>query len=107
MQESVIYAFAALPVSYWFSQAKILTGTVLLGKASLNAFDHQNFCRNVAILAIGVCFESNLYFWQFNSKMPAPAPPAPENGAPRTELQELQYKAGQVTDEASIIIKSE
>lgn len=34
--------------------------------------------------------------------MPAPAP-APENGAPRTELQELQFKAGQVTDEVSLI----
>lgn len=34
--------------------------------------------------------------------MPAPAPPAAENGVPRTELQELQYKAGQVTDEVSI-----
>lgn len=34
------------------------------------------------------------------SKMPAPAPaPAAENGAPRTELQELQLRATQVTDE--------
>ncbi|XP_063919554.1 synaptosomal-associated protein 25 isoform X6 [Zophobas morio] len=31
--------------------------------------------------------------------MPAPAPAA-ENGAPRTELQELQLRAGQVTDES-------
>ncbi|XP_044264917.1 synaptosomal-associated protein 25 isoform X3 [Tribolium madens] len=31
--------------------------------------------------------------------MPAPAPVA-ENGAPRTELQELQLRAGQVTDES-------
>ncbi|XP_068894888.1 synaptosomal-associated protein 25 isoform X2 [Tenebrio molitor] len=31
--------------------------------------------------------------------MPAPAPVA-ENGAPRTELQELQFKSGQVTDES-------
>ncbi|XP_050295090.1 synaptosomal-associated protein 25 isoform X2 [Anthonomus grandis grandis] len=30
--------------------------------------------------------------------MPAPAPA--ENGAPRSELQELQFKAGQVTDES-------
>ncbi|XP_056637807.1 synaptosomal-associated protein 25 isoform X1 [Diorhabda sublineata] len=29
-----------------------------------------------------------------------PAPTAAENGAPRTELQELQLKAGQVTDES-------
>lgn len=33
------------------------------------------------------------------SNMPAPAPPAAENGAPKTELQELQLKATQVTDE--------
>lgn len=32
--------------------------------------------------------------------MPAPAAAA-ENGAPKTELQELQLKAGQVTDEVS------
>lgn len=32
----------------------------------------------------------------------APAPPAAENGAPRTELQELQLKAQQVTDEVRI-----
>lgn len=35
--------------------------------------------------------------------MPAPTPaaaaPGAENGAPRTELQELQLRAGQVTDE--------
>lgn len=30
-----------------------------------------------------------------------PAPVAAENGAPRTELQELQLKATQVTDEVS------
>lgn len=35
--------------------------------------------------------------------MPAPAAPAAENGAPRTELQELQFKAGQVTDEVSAL----
>lgn len=35
--------------------------------------------------------------------MPAPVPA--ENGAPRTELQELQLKAGQVTDEVSLNIK--
>jgi len=29
-----------------------------------------------------------------------PAPEAVENGAPRSELQELQFKAGQVTDES-------
>lgn len=35
--------------------------------------------------------------------MPAPkeAPP-PENGAPKTELQELQLKAQQTTDEVNI-----
>nr|CAD7599431.1 unnamed protein product [Timema genevievae] len=33
--------------------------------------------------------------------MPTPAPAAPENGAPRSELQELQLKAGQVTDDVS------
>lgn len=34
--------------------------------------------------------------------MPAPTPAAPESvGPPRTELQELKYKAGQVTDEVS------
>ncbi|KAJ8925542.1 hypothetical protein NQ315_009382, partial [Exocentrus adspersus] len=33
------------------------------------------------------------------NKMPAPAPAA-ENGAPRTELQELQLRSGQVTDES-------
>lgn len=40
--------------------------------------------------------------------MPAPAPPAPaaENGAPRTELQELQLKATQVTDEVRFRIDS-
>lgn len=32
--------------------------------------------------------------------MPAPAPA--ENGAPRTELQELQLKSQTVTDEVSI-----
>ncbi|XP_069671707.1 synaptosomal-associated protein 25 isoform X3 [Periplaneta americana] len=32
--------------------------------------------------------------------MPTNATPAPENGAPRSELQELQLKAGQVTDES-------
>ncbi|XP_066996292.1 synaptosomal-associated protein 25 isoform X1 [Anabrus simplex] len=32
--------------------------------------------------------------------MPTNAPAAPENGAPRSELQELQLKAGQVTDES-------
>nr|CAD7453391.1 unnamed protein product [Timema tahoe] len=32
--------------------------------------------------------------------MPTPAPAAPENGAPRSELQELQLKAGQVTDDS-------
>ena len=31
--------------------------------------------------------------------MPAPAPPVEAAAPPRTELQELQYKAGQVTDE--------
>jgi hypothetical protein len=36
------------------------------------------------------------------SKMPTNATPAPENGAPRSELQELQLKAGQVTDEVSM-----
>lgn len=35
--------------------------------------------------------------------MPAPAPaPAPENGAPKSELQELQLKATQVTDDVRI-----
>lgn len=34
--------------------------------------------------------------------MPAPPPSAHEGAAPpRTELQELQYKAGQVTDDVS------
>lgn len=33
-----------------------------------------------------------------------PAPAAAENGAPRTELQELQLKSQQVTDE--VIIQS-
>jgi len=33
--------------------------------------------------------------------MPAPAAPVAEAGPPRTELQELQLKAGQVTDEVS------
>uniref|UniRef100_A0A1B6F4I9 Synaptosomal-associated protein n=3 Tax=Proconiini TaxID=565685 RepID=A0A1B6F4I9_9HEMI len=32
--------------------------------------------------------------------MPAAAPPAAEPGPPKTELQELQLKAGQVTDES-------
>uniref|UniRef100_A0A1B6L6U0 Synaptosomal-associated protein n=1 Tax=Graphocephala atropunctata TaxID=36148 RepID=A0A1B6L6U0_9HEMI len=32
--------------------------------------------------------------------MPAAAPPVAEPGPPRTELQELQLKAGQVTDES-------
>lgn len=37
--------------------------------------------------------------------MPAAAPaPAAENGAPRTELQELQLKAQQCTDEVSIFV---
>lgn len=31
--------------------------------------------------------------------MPAPAPA--ENGAPRTELQEIQFKSQQVTDEVT------
>jgi synaptosomal-associated protein 25 len=31
--------------------------------------------------------------------MPTNVTPAPENGAPRSELQELQLKSGQVTDE--------
>ncbi|KAG8282334.1 hypothetical protein J6590_039078 [Homalodisca vitripennis] len=35
-------------------------------------------------------------------KMPAAAPPAAEPGPPRTELQELQLKAGQVTDESGL-----
>lgn len=35
--------------------------------------------------------------------MPAAAPSA-ENGAPRTELQELQLKSTQVTDEVSYYI---
>lgn len=30
-----------------------------------------------------------------------PAPTAAENGAPRTELQELQLKSQQVTDEVT------
>ena len=34
--------------------------------------------------------------------MPAPAPA--ENGAPRTELQELQLKSQQVTDEVQNLI---
>lgn len=33
--------------------------------------------------------------------MPSAAPPA-ENGAPRSELEQLQLRAGQVTDEVSI-----
>lgn len=33
-----------------------------------------------------------------------PAPAAAENGAPRTELQELQLKSGQVTDEVRSFI---
>jgi len=33
--------------------------------------------------------------------MPTNVTPAPENGAPRSELQELQLKSGQVTDEVS------
>ncbi|XP_054262688.1 synaptosomal-associated protein 25 isoform X2 [Macrosteles quadrilineatus] len=32
--------------------------------------------------------------------MPAPAPPAAEPGPPKTELQELQLKAGEVTNES-------
>lgn len=32
--------------------------------------------------------------------MPTNVTPAPENGAPRSELQELQLKTGQVTDES-------
>lgn len=40
----------------------------------------------------------------FSGRMPAPAAATAENGAPRTELQELQLKAGQVTDEVSFII---
>lgn len=36
--------------------------------------------------------------------MPAPAPPAAEPGPPRTELQELQLKAGQVTDDVSLVL---
>lgn len=36
------------------------------------------------------------------SRMPAPAPQPAENGAPRTELQELQLKAQQTTDEVFI-----
>jgi synaptosomal-associated protein 25 len=32
--------------------------------------------------------------------MPTNVTPAPENGAPRSELQELQLKSGQVTDES-------
>lgn len=36
--------------------------------------------------------------------MPAPAPPDVEPaGPPRTELQELQYKAGEVTDDVSTL----
>lgn len=35
------------------------------------------------------------------AKMPTNVTAAPENGAPRSELQELQLKAGQVTDEVS------
>lgn len=31
--------------------------------------------------------------------MPAPAAPAAENGAPKTEIQELQMRIGQATDE--------
>lgn len=39
--------------------------------------------------------------------MPAPPPSAHEGAAPpRTELQELQYKAGQVTDEVSKLVLS-
>ena len=33
--------------------------------------------------------------------MPTTAEPAQENGAPRSKLQELQLKSGQVTDEVS------
>jgi hypothetical protein len=36
------------------------------------------------------------------AKMPTNVTPAPENGAPRSELQELQLKSGQVTDEVSM-----
>lgn len=36
------------------------------------------------------------------SRMPAAVPPA-ENGAPRSELEQLQLKAGQVTDEVSFV----
>lgn len=35
--------------------------------------------------------------------MPAPAPP-PENGAPRSELEQVQMRAGQVTDEVTSIV---
>ncbi len=36
--------------------------------------------------------------------MPAPTTAQESAAPPRTELQELQYKAGQVTDEVSIAI---
>lgn len=42
----------------------------------------------------------------FFRKMPAPAPPVEAADPPRTELQELQYKAGQVTDEVRIVLKN-
>lgn len=38
--------------------------------------------------------------------MPAPVEPeagGPENGQPRSELQELQFRAGQVTDEVTTL----
>lgn len=38
-------------------------------------------------------------------RMPAATPPAEPNGAPRSELEQLQMRAGQVTDEVSIYNK--
>jgi hypothetical protein len=54
------------------------------------------------ILFINVLIEGLCSFgFPVCAKMPTNVTPAPENGAPRSELQELQLKAGQVTDEVS------
>jgi len=47
-----------------------------------------------------MCLSLNGLVIIYRFKMPAKAPvEAPEAGPPKTELQELQMKAGQVTDE--------
>lgn len=75
-----------LPLIAHILDPKALCGTLILKVSMISAAFLSNLCFH---------FVSSLF-----DSMPAPAPA--ENGTPRTELQDLQVKSQQVTDEVSV-----